>query len=655
MKPDFFYLQKEGVHITSQARGWTFQTPSDRSGCRLPRRRGDDLPDTVGPERLPTLPQARGWTFQAPSDRSGCRLPRRRWTFQTPSDRSGCRLPRRRGDVPFRHRRTGAVADLPRRRGDGPFRHRRTGAVADSPAGAGMDLPDTVGPERLPTPPQARGWTFQTPSDRSGCRLPRRRGDGPSRHRRTGAVADSPAGAGMDLPDTVGPERLPTLPQARGWTFQAPSDRSGCRLSRRRGDGPSRHRRTGAVADSPAGAGMDLPDTVGPERLPTPPQARGWTFQTPSDRSGCRLPRRRGDGPFRHRRTGAVADSPAGAGMDLSDTVRTGAVADSPAGAGMDLPGTVGPERLPTPPQARGWTFQTPSDRSGCRLPRRRGDGPFRHRRTGAVADSPAGAGMDLSGTVGPERLPTPPQARGWTFQTPFGPERLPTPPQARGWTFQTPSDRSGCRLPRRRGDGPSRHRRTGAVADSPAGAGMDLPDTVGPERLPTPPQARGWTFQTPSDRSGCRLPRRRGDGPSRHRRTGAVADSPAGAGMDLSDTVRTGAVADSPAGAGMDLPDTVGPERLPTPPQARGWTFQTPSDRSGCRLPRRRGDGPFRHRRTGAVADSPAGAGMDLPDTVRTGAVADSPGRRGRQGHQAPLPGGKQRPHFTSLVKRGR
>ena len=237
MKPDFFYLQKEGVHITPQARGWTFQTPSDRSGCRLPRRRGD-----------------------------------------------------------------------------GPSRHRRTGAVADSPAGAGMDLPDTVGPERLPTPPQARGWTFQTPSDRSGCRLPRRRGDGPSRHRRTGAVADSPAGAGMDLPDTVGPERLPTPPQARGWTFQAPSDRSGCRLPRRRGDGPSRHRRTGAVADSPAGAGMDLPDTVGPERLPTPPQARGWTFQTPSDRSGCRLPRRRGDGPSRHHRTGAVADSPAGAG-----------------------------------------------------------------------------------------------------------------------------------------------------------------------------------------------------------------------------------------------------------------------------------------------------------------------------------------------------
>ena len=416
MKPDFFYLQKEGVHITSQARGWTFQTPSDRSGCRLPRRRGD-----------------------------------------------------------------------------GPSRHRRTGAVADSP-------------------PQARGWTFQTPSDRSGCRLPRRRGDGPSRHRRTGAVADSPAGAGMDLPDTVGPERLPTPPQARGWTFQAPSDRSGCRLPRRRGDGPFRHRRTGAVADSP-------------------PQARGWTFQTPSDRSGCRLPRRRGDGPFRHRRTGAVADSPPQA-RGWTFQAPSDPVADSPAGAGMDLPGTVGPERLPTPPQARGWTFQAPSDRSGCRLPRRRGDGPSRHRRTGAVADSPAGAGMDLSDTVGPERLPT--------------------PPQARGWTFQAPSDRSGCRLPRRRGDGPSRHRRTGAVADSPAGAGMDLPDTVGPERLPTPPQARGWTFQTPSDRSGCRL---------------------------------------SPAGAGMDLSDTVGPERLPT-------------------LPRRRGDGPSRHHRTGAVADSPAGAG---------------------------------------------
>ena len=206
------------------------------------------------------------------------------------------------------------------------------------------------------------------------------------------------------------------------------------------------------------------------------PQARGWTFQAPSDRSGCRLPRRRGDGPSRHRRTGAVADSP--------------------AGAGMDLPGTVGPERLPTPPQARGWTFQTPSDRSGCRLPRRRGDGPSRHRRTGAVADSPAGAGMDLPDTA-PERLPTPPQARGWTI----GPERLPTPPQARGWTFQAPSDRSGCRLPRRRGDGPSRHHRTGAVADSPAGAGMDLPGTIGPERLPTPPQARAAGASSPVPR----------------------------------------------------------------------------------------------------------------------------------------------------------
>ena len=78
-----------------------------------------------------------------------------------------------------------------------------------------------------------------------------------------------------------------------------------------------------------------------------------------------------------------------------------------------------------------------------------------------------------------------------------------------------------------------------------------------------------------------------------------------------------------------MDLPGTVGPERLPTAPQARGWTDRWAS--------------------TGALqAITPQARGWT--DRPQAPTAARQPRRRGRQGHQAPFPRRKAAPplHFT-------
>ncbi len=234
-----------------------------------------------------------------------------------------------------------------------------------------------------------------------GC-LPRRRGDGP-------ALSEM-----YRLP-------LELTPQARGWTLS---------LTRSL---PKR-------AAYPAGAGMDL-------RIATVPAAC------------CRLPRRRGDGPWTFiSPAAAVVLTPQARGWTLLPPPRRRDAHAYPAGAGMD--------RAPAP---RGV--------AGCSLPRRRGDGPSLHEalvRAGRPTPQargwtelklhvrvqrcayPAGAGMDplfsaVSSALSslPRRRGDGPRVNSWYA----GPQRL--TPQARGWTPGT----SGRGI------------RAGAY---PAGAGMD-------------------------------------------------------------------------------------------------------------------------------------------------------------------------------------
>ena len=192
-----------------------------------------------------------------------------------------------------------------------------------------------------------------------------------------------------------------------------------------------------------------------------PPHTRGWT---PERRAGART----------------LHGSPAHAGMDpaCGSAWRTRGWlprtrGDGPGGDGHILV-TSG-----APPHTRGWTRRRPSTRSSprgspahagmnpgfptaprfvTRLPRTRGDGPYR---------------VMLKNRA---RL-APPHTRGWTFPRRPRPSDVPGSPAHAGMD-PTPRRRARgtSRLPRTRGDGPGRLCRRECV-------------------LAAPPHTRGWTL----------------------------------------------------------------------------------------------------------------------------------------------------------------
>ena len=155
------------------------------------------------------------------------------------------RVPRTRGDGPRSYKIEGAgVTSVPRTRGDGPAqrgwpsmsslvfpahagmdrggRHRHATGHWVFPAHAGMDRtpPGSIAPVPVCSP-HTRGWTgAQEGSPHVPSRVPRTRGDGPSK----GLPAPSPFSCSphtrgwTEPPPGVESEEPPCSPHTRGWT-----------------------------------------------------------------------------------------------------------------------------------------------------------------------------------------------------------------------------------------------------------------------------------------------------------------------------------------------------------------------------------------------------------------------------------------------------
>ena len=253
---------------------------------------------------------------------------------------------------------------------------------------------------------------------------------------------------------------------------------------------------------SPALAGMD----------PSPPPA------APAPR---RLPRTRGDGPCSHASESRTTPAPPHSrGWTVGVGKIMGTVLGSPALAGMD------------PRSAR-------SAAESPRLPRTRGDGPGRSCRSG-------------------RDIWAPPHSRGWTRAAEISADRIDGSPALAGMDLAPAGvDRPWRRLPRTRGDGPTRGKQGGV-----AGA--------------APPHSRGWTWLAPpvtveaagspalagmdpcgeeSHGNARRLPRTRGDGPGRsHRSRHPAGAPPHSRGWTMASLWCPSRSTGSPALAGMDL-----------------------------------------------------------------------------------------------------
>ena len=334
-----------------------------------------------------------------------------------------------------------------------------------------------------------------------------------------------------------------------------------------------------------------------------PPQARGWTApiqqfpnlppvspagagMDPRSRSaprrcGC-FPRRRGDGPSASCAGGrTVSFPPQARGWTPDERHRQHGATVSPAGAGMD-------------PSGSSATF------SGSGFPRRRGDGP--------------------RGVPAPRRPARfPPQARGWTPAAAGRAVADAVSPAGAGMDRRRSRRRRGRGgFPRRRGDGPH-----------VMGRAADL--------IWFPPQARGWTAHysaaaSPSAvspagagmdrirafcaRAHSGFPRRRGDGPHRAVKTvNATMFPPQARGWTVGYRRRGEHHGVSPAGAGMDPPHAVASRRPDCFPRRRGDGPPMDSTRLWARMfpPQARG---WTALVIGGIVReqvSPAGAGMDL------------------------------------------
>ena len=430
-------------------------------------------------------------------------------------------------------------AASPRPRGWTRGLRRRVDHAPGFPAPAGMD-------PRLETDYRVRH------------RLPRARGDGP-------------------LLAVVTTRGKVASPRPRGWT---------------RGSRPAGRRRDGF----PAPAGMD--------------RACRW----PPGRSRG-LPRARGDGPHYSDLYGQVVSaSPRPRGWTRAAVVRVAPRQGFPAPAGMDRARSSrsrGSSRLPrargdgptafqegartevASPRPRGWTpvlvgmdrARSSRSRGSSRLPRARGDGPTAFQE---------GARTEVAS----------PRPRGWTRARDRGRLRLRGFPAPAGMDRRRASSRcSGARLPRARGDGPSRRcRPTRPRRASPRPRGWTLPRVDPADARDGFPAPAGMDPATRSSSdSRIRLPRARGDGPAADRQLHEMVEaSPRPRGWTAPAHRLLLRAEGFPAPAGMD-----------PRPRAR-----TPAPRW---LPRARGDGPHRSRIRGtAAAGFPAPAGMDPPRPSR-------------------------------------
>ena len=567
---------------------------------------------------------------------------------------------------------------LPRTRGDGP----RSASTSASTTSASPHTRGWTSLARTARPyaasrasPHTRGWTPGRAHDvgprrgfpahagmdrdrgadrRDRARLPRTRGDGPSRPRCIHSVSRA-------SPHTRGWTRLVVnrMVDAGGFPAHAGMDPGGSRAShgppglpRTRGDGPDRYR----LMPCPSVAS---PHTRGWTRCRQEQRARrhGFPAHAGMDPGGHRatrghhgLPRTRGDGPSVRRR--AMASTPASPhtrGWTRGDHPRAEDRVGFPAHAGMDpgrrqpdgvrkwLPRTRGDgpwsgrsrvRHRAASPHTRGWTrapHRARRPRSGfpahagmdptaarplCttrRLPRTRGDGPrLRHVQTAQAAASP--------------------HTRGWTVYIALHVNRKVGFPAHAGMDPRRSTRSSGrSGLPRTRGDGPASeaqvHREAAASPHTRGWTPLDLGAGTLRSGFPAHAGMDRWPPRRATRTPG--LPRTRGDGPPPCMRTvTTVGASPHTRGWTVGRQDQLPNAAGFPAHAGMDptsgtrlrswwgLPRTrgdgplsamVGAARTKASPHTRGWT-------------RRRAGGP--HRRDGF----PAHAGMDpVPESGDT------------------------------------
>ena len=324
--------------------------------------------------------------------------------------------------------------------------------------------------------------------------------------------------------------------------------------------------------------------------------------QQVADEVGNRLPRTRGDGPWKKYPSAMLrAAPPHPRGWTSHHPAELDEGRGSPAPAGMDLVRHELADAQAGLPRTRGDgpIFPPPGRASFPAPPHPRGWTPSSDRRDSCRGGSPAPAGMDPSARASAALAPRLPRTRGDGPRIGgVGAMPVAAPPHPRGWT-----PRVACRGP--------------VCAGSPAPAGMDL---------------SADQFET----AFSRLPRTRGDGPrqrreavppvwapphprgwtrTRHRSSPLRGGSPAPAGMDPESLSPNGIGSGLPRtrGDGPDIADNIGDERS-APPHPRGWTrCRLAEGRRGCgspapagmdprpvgtraagaRLPRTRGDGP--------------------------------------------------------------
>jgi len=344
-----------------------------------------------------------------------------------PRTRSQHRLPRARGDGPAVHVLVfDGTATAPRTRGWTHTRHETLCLGLDCPAHAGMDLGAKSATCSTGGLPRARGDgpSAKTILDTMTKTAPRTRGwtliEIPAKRR----SADCPAHAGMDPASFARSVRSARLPRARGdGPLPRPVRSRGHRTApRTRGWTPAHDGQARIRPDCPAHAGMD----------PTAMWLRA---------ASGRLPRARGDGPWKTRRTfPSAATAPRTRGWTPLEHVGKPVDLDCPAHAGMDPSSASKRRRSHRLPRARGdgpWTTINTTIKAWT-APRTRGWTRRGRRDDSERGDCPAHAGMDLGirdGGCAADRLP---RARG------DGPNaRLSedmsrrTAPRTRGWTPQ--------------------------------------------------------------------------------------------------------------------------------------------------------------------------------------------------------------------------
>ena len=506
----------------------------------IPRTRGDGPHlSTASRQSEPDSPHARGWTRV---------VDRRR--------RRADGFPARAGMDRRRSLRRTSAARIPRTRGDGPHTdYARSIQQGDSPHARGWTRAGrSEGADQHGFPARAGMDPGHRSAHQSAPRIPRTRGDGPSKRTlRAFRRQDSPHARGWTPQGSRHLAIRPGFPARAGmdprWKARSTS---GSRIPRTRGDGPvvyavlshgnldsphargwtARRNALSAIPGGfPARAGMD------PVRG-TPGFPRRW------------IPRTRGDGPSASDRGYRLApDSPHARGWTTIRRAPRCATRGFPARAGMDPKGS-----------------QVRAQRRG--IPRTRGDGPA------CVADD-EGPGTDS------------PHARGWTpvsggrVRVRLGfPARAGMDPRARPPASAPPG------IPRTRGDGPR-------SSTSAAGRSGDSPHARGWTRRAGPPTSARGGFPA---RAGMdlavvgnrapprRIPRTRGDGPSRLApRIRPALDSPHARGWTRQPQLRQRPARGFPARAGMDPRVHVGgPEHLGIP-RTRGDGPRIQKDASGC------------------------------------------------------------------------